>query len=75
MTKQTRVVRCTNMLSTALNLLATAKISELPVVDHNNAPVGIIDVTDVLELVASHRSEKTDGQCYTDDGPTILPIS
>ncbi len=34
----------------AVSLLATRKFSELPVVDRNGRPVGLVDVTDVLGL-------------------------
>ena len=36
----------------AVTLLATRKFSELPVVDRNGRPVGLVDVTDVLGLNA-----------------------
>ena len=36
----------------AVNLLATRKFSELPVVDRTGRPVGLVDVTDVLGLEA-----------------------
>ena len=35
----------------AIDLLATRNISELPVVDLNSRPVGIIDITDVISLL------------------------
>jgi arabinose-5-phosphate isomerase len=36
----------------AVSLLATRKFSELPVVDQNGRPIGLVDVTDVLGLKA-----------------------
>ena len=41
----------------AVNLLATRKFSELPVVDRNGRPVGLVDVTDVLGLKADGTKE------------------
>ena len=35
----------------AIDLLATRNISELPVVDADSRPVGIIDITDVISLL------------------------
>ncbi|MCA9045132.1 MAG: CBS domain-containing protein, partial [Planctomycetaceae bacterium] len=31
-----------------VDVLADRKISEVPVVDQNNCPVGLIDITDVI---------------------------
>jgi KpsF/GutQ family protein len=41
----------------AVNLLAARKYSELPVVDRNGRPVGLVDVTDVLGLKANAERE------------------
>ena len=38
-------------------LLATRKFSELPVVDRNGRPVGLVDVTDVVGLKAEDVKE------------------
>ncbi len=50
-------------MSTAVELLADRKISELPVIDSTGKPVGMIDVTDVVSLlpageVTSHQPRK-----------------
>lgn len=50
MTKRPRCVPLGAMLSDALEILAERKISELPVVDDDGRPVGMIDITDVLGL-------------------------
>ena len=42
----------------AVNLLATRKFSELPVVDRSGRPVGLVDVTDVLGLKAEEVKER-----------------
>ncbi len=41
----------------AVNLLAARKFSELPVVDRNGRPIGLVDVTDVLGLKAEATEE------------------
>ncbi|MGC4006068.1 MAG: KpsF/GutQ family sugar-phosphate isomerase [Pirellulales bacterium] len=50
MTKRPRTVPAGAMLSDALEILAERRISELPVVDADGRPVGMIDITDVLGL-------------------------
>jgi arabinose-5-phosphate isomerase len=45
-------VRSGKRVSEAVNLLASRKFSELPVVDRNGRPVGLVDVTDVMGLKA-----------------------
>ena len=42
----------------AVNLLAERKISELPVVDHEGRPQGMIDVTDVLGMMPQAEAVK-----------------
>ena len=39
------------MLTSAMQLLAERKISELPVLDDQGRPVGMIDITDVVGLL------------------------
>ncbi len=39
-----------SLMSEALALMAQRKISELPVVDDDSRPIGLIDVTDVVGL-------------------------
>jgi arabinose-5-phosphate isomerase len=41
----------------AVDLLCRHKISELPVVDTGGRPVGLIDITDVIELVPNEEAE------------------
>lgn len=45
----------------AVVLLATRKFSELPVVDRNGRPVGLVDVTDVVGLKAEAEGAKESG--------------
>ena len=43
-------------MTAAIEILAERKISELPVVDDNDCPVGMIDVTDVVGLLPEPKS-------------------
>ena len=47
MTKNPTVARVGTLLKEAVTAMSAKKISELPVVDANGAPVGLIDVTDL----------------------------
>ena len=57
MTADPKRVRVGAMLSDAVELLQTHKISELPVVDRSNHLVGLIDVTDLIGLVPAEFEE------------------
>jgi arabinose-5-phosphate isomerase len=61
MTKNPTTVTLGSPLSLACEILAHRKISELPVVDIHNKPVGLIDITDVVgveeEPVQSPKSK------------------
>jgi arabinose-5-phosphate isomerase len=48
MTASPTTVTLGTRLATACEILADRKISELPVVDHDHKPVGLIDITDVV---------------------------
>lgn len=50
MTPAPTTVRVDAQLGDALNIISKKKISELPVVDHDGHPVGLIDITDVIGL-------------------------
>ncbi len=41
----------------AVDILRTRKISELPVVDAEGRPVGLLDITDVIALLPAEESE------------------
>ncbi len=58
MTKRFLTVRRGQLLSDALQLLARYKISELPVVDEEQRPVGIIDITDMVGIIANDNQPK-----------------
>jgi CBS-domain-containing membrane protein len=56
MTKRFLTVQKTQMLNDALQLLARYKISELPVVDEEHRPCGIIDITDMVGIITEEKS-------------------
>lgn len=56
MTKRFLTVQRTQMLNDALQLLARYKISELPVVDEEHRPCGIIDITDMVGIMADDKT-------------------
>ncbi len=47
-------------MSVAMEILGDRKISELPVVDEQGCPLGILDVTDVVSLLPESGSEDVD---------------
>jgi arabinose-5-phosphate isomerase len=51
MTSRPRTVPLGAMLSDAVTILAELKISELPVVDADEAPVGLLDITDIVGMI------------------------
>ena len=57
MTKRFLTIQRQQMLNDALQLLARHKISELPVVDQENHPLGIIDITDMVGLMANEKEQ------------------
>ncbi len=48
MTRNPLTVSTSATLSDVIDILSARKISELPVVDHDRRPVGMIDITDVI---------------------------
>ena len=56
-------------LSEATSIMAQRKISELPVVDDEDRPLGLIDVTDVLGL--HHDHFERDGSTYHSQSITV----
>jgi arabinose-5-phosphate isomerase len=51
MTRAPCAVPSGSMLTDAVAILAERKISELPVIDSRHAPVGLLDITDVLAML------------------------
>ena len=50
MTRNPRVVRSGAYMSEALSLISARKISELPVLDAEGRPLGMLDVTDLVDF-------------------------
>ncbi|MDX1929967.1 MAG: KpsF/GutQ family sugar-phosphate isomerase [Pirellulaceae bacterium] len=80
MTRRFQVVRQGEPLPVALSILADRKISELPVVDEDQRPLGLIDVTDVMSVVKSYwpKPHTTAGVHDSSESvveePHILPL-
>jgi arabinose-5-phosphate isomerase len=56
MTREPTTVPVGTRLSAACEILAQRKISELPVIDHEGRPVGLIDVTDIVGVRPADES-------------------
>ena len=71
MTPQPATIALRAQLSDAVAKLVELKISELPVVDDDGRPCGLIDITDVVSLLPANE----DGQANVDSpGPEIVPF-
>jgi arabinose-5-phosphate isomerase len=57
MTPQPLMVPVGTRLTDAVDILRNRKISELPVVDADGKPVGLIDITDLIGLVSREEAE------------------
>jgi arabinose-5-phosphate isomerase len=57
MTRSPSTVTRGGRMSTAVRLMSELKISELPVLDEAGKPLGIIDVTDLVELIPPDSDE------------------
>lgn len=62
MTRQPVTVRPEQRLENVLDLLSERKLSELPVVDADHRPVGLIDITDVI----SYFPQFSEAECPAD---------
>ncbi len=68
-----RAVRGT-LLGEAIEILATRRISELPVVDDEGHPVGLLDITDVISLEGSTpHLDQIDGAGCSETAVLSLP--
>ena len=56
-----------------LDILAARKISELPVVDADHRPLGLIDITDVLPLLPREPKDRETAETDLADTP-LLPL-
>ncbi|MCA9238316.1 MAG: KpsF/GutQ family sugar-phosphate isomerase [Planctomycetales bacterium] len=60
-------------MTAALDILASRKFSELPVVDRQRRPLGMIDVTDVVGMLPEQKETDADHR-FADDGPPIVRL-
>jgi arabinose-5-phosphate isomerase len=68
MTKRPRTVPAGSMMTDAVEIMAERKISELPVVDADGQPVGMLDITDIVSLFPQFDFAAKSSQ------PATLPI-
>jgi arabinose-5-phosphate isomerase len=77
MTRAPRSVQCGSMMSAAIEILSQRKISELPVIDAEGRPVGMIDITDLVGwLPVEPATEKSTqpAESPSADGPLTVPF-
>ncbi|MEX2187548.1 MAG: KpsF/GutQ family sugar-phosphate isomerase [Pirellulales bacterium] len=66
MTRDPKSVLAGSMLADAVKMMASRKISELPVVDATGVPLGMVDVTDIVTLLPDeHAREWADSHAAT----------
>ena len=59
MTRNCSSIGIDSPLSVACDLLVGKKISELPVVDRDGKPVGLVDITDIVGIVREEPEAAT----------------
>lgn len=69
MTKAVQRIESGTLLVNAIEILASRRISELPVVDTNDCPVGLLDITDVISF------EGASTLCHLDSAKATLSLS
>jgi arabinose-5-phosphate isomerase len=55
MTREPLTVLAGSRLTPALELMRSRKVSELPVIDADGRPVGLLDVTDLIGLMPAEE--------------------
>lgn len=68
MTQDFSTVEASSLLMDALQIMTSRKLSELPVLDKNGRPRGLIDITDVLETADAQNDEASHSE------PEIFPF-
>jgi arabinose-5-phosphate isomerase len=58
MTRNPTKIQQGAQLAEAIDMMADLRISELPVTDSHNRPIGIIDITDVMSLLPPDESDE-----------------
>jgi len=56
MTKHPIVMHCGDRVMAALQLIRERHLSEIPVLDDDQRPVGILDITDLVDLLPEQRA-------------------
>lgn len=59
MTLEPRTISQDALLPQAVDLMSQRKLSELPVVDEQGHPVGLIDITDIIDISAAEETTST----------------
>ena len=75
MTRAPWAVLSGTMLAEAVGLMAQRKISELPVIDNQGLPIGLIDITDVVGYFPKIRTLSFVGESSTDVADKSVPDS
>ena len=70
MTADPKTIQRGATLSDAVKILAGMKISELPVVNKAGLPIGLIDITDIVDIPL----ELDDDEVKKEDDPITLPF-
>ena len=61
-------------LSAAVDILAERKISELPIVNNQGRPVGLIDITDVIQILPREKVEQVKNSSKTAPATETLSL-
>jgi len=69
MTKNPTVVPHGSMLNDAVSMMAERHISELPVVDSQGQPIGLLDITDIVALYPESTSASLPAQSENPTDP------
>ena len=75
MTAQPITVPVGTRLTETAEILCKKKISEVPVVDSQDHPQGMLDITDVIELLPKELAQLASSAAADDDDDSALPIS
>ena len=76
MIRKFSAVQSNAMATDALTILAQKKISELPVVDSDDKPIGMVDITDLIGFVDSKElaSQEESNCSFESYSPATLRI-
>jgi arabinose-5-phosphate isomerase len=73
MTSQPLTIRSGSLLVDAVAMMARRKISELPVLDPEGRPIGLIDITDVVGMLPDSGEEG--GAASLTEGAAMTPLA